>query len=257
MKKRIYIVPVKSACNANCSFCITKTQERFLSHLPHYLKDFKQFILTLDKISQQTNIEEFEITGGGEPFLHRRLDSVCGYIKAFFPQAYIKIYTNGFVLPANPIKRIDEINLSRVHHNSERNNEIYQSSKQNEIVEALKYFKKNYKKVRLNVVMMKGYIDSLYEVEQLIDVTDQYVDQFFIRELFEKCDLEKEKYVNLEVEHPKVKMDKTKDYCGSQPIIGSDGILYSDWTYRKRMDLTQKDLGYIIKQGIIENKKGE
>jgi molybdenum cofactor biosynthesis enzyme MoaA len=251
-KRRIYIVPVKSACNANCSFCITKTQEKYLSHLPHYLKDFQQFILTIDKISQKTNIEEFEITGGGEPFLHRRLESICLYIKAFFPQTYIKIYTNGFILPARPIKKIDEINLSCVHYISEKNNEIYKSSKQNELIESLKYFHQHYQKVRLNVVMMKGYIDSLHEVKQLIDATDRYVDQYFIRELFEKCDLEKDKRINLEIDHPKVKMDRTKDYCGSQPIIGSDGILYPDWTYRKRMDLTQEDLGHILKQSRKE-----
>jgi molybdenum cofactor biosynthesis enzyme MoaA len=254
VKKRIYIVPVKSACNADCSFCITKSQQKYLSHLPHYLQDFQQFCSTLDKIQRQTSIEEFEITGGGEPFLHPRLESIVAYLKLFFPKCYIKIYTNGFLLPVKPIKQIDEINLSRIHYDSEKNNEIYRSSKQNEIVQALKYFKDNHKKVRLNIIMMKGYIDSQEKLEQTISVTDKYVDQYFVRELFEKCDYEKDKYTSFEAAHPKVKMDITKDYCGDLPIIGSDGILYSDWTYRKRMDLTKHDFGHILERAIIETK---
>lgn len=252
MKKRIYFVPVKTACNADCSFCITKTQEQKIAHMPQLLTDTKQFADTLRSLSR-IGIDEFEITGGGEPFLHKSFQLLIDMIKSRFLNSYIKVYTNGFIL--KEIYGIDELNISRVHWDSTKNNEIYQSVYQNNLMDALDFYRPLVSKIRLNIVMMKGYIDSEEKLRELINKTEDYVDTYFVRTLFSQCDLEKSKYVNFSCDHPKVKYDATGDYCGTQAVIGQDGKLYWNWDYVDEVDLEDEQLNDKLMNNIQQNKK--
>ncbi|MDP3990079.1 MAG: radical SAM protein [archaeon] len=202
--KRLYLVPVRDACNSNCSFCYMKEKKIDVS-IPQYM-DFDKLEEIIEEI--QDEINEVEITGGGEPLIHKEIGRIIELFKA--KKIYTKMYTNGFLLKEIPL--VDEINLSRVHWDSQINNRFYHSSQQNDLEAVLKHYQKFAKKIRMQTILLKGAIDSADKALEFIERYEDLVDVFMFRTLFPECDLEKEHFVPyFDLNHPKVKMDQTLD----------------------------------------------
>ena len=226
---RFYFIPVKYACNADCVFCITEIEKlkpgfqavRGTMKIDDVLRGNLQLAADL-------GMDEVEITGGGEPFLHPRLQELVLEIRDFLPAARIKIYTNGFRL--REIRGIDELNLSRAHDDSGINQAIFRSKEQNELQDALGFFRPFFKTIRLQVPLMQGALDT---PEKLIAFAERQknADLIVARPLFDGVHLGKERYVRFEVQHPKIKLDRTGDYCGMRPVIAADGNFYRDWNF--------------------------
>src|SRR3989344_1498299 len=106
--KRMYVIPVRNVCNADCSFCYMKEKKNLSG--PQFMNVSKLERKVKNLFGQ---FNEAEITGGGDPTLHPEINRI---IKFFMEnRVYTKMYTNGFLL--REIEKIDEINISRVHFN--------------------------------------------------------------------------------------------------------------------------------------------
>ncbi len=220
--KRLYLIPVRDACPANCTFCYMKEKEI----------DYKkpQFIdvSKLEKaISGIDDFEEVEITGGGDPLLHKDIQEIIN----LFRGKYVKLYTEGFLL--KEISGIDELNLSRVHWNSSINNFFYRSKLQNELDETLNFYRPKVGKIRMQTILIKGAIDSIEKIKEFVTIYENKVDIFMFRELFPACSLEKDKFVGyFDFSHPKVMFDRTLDsYSRDLYFIESDSVVHNDFQY--------------------------
>ena len=188
---RLYLIPVMYQCNANCTFCVSDqdaVKAKFLSKPPYLSISALQE--TLEQYSA-VRVREVEITGGGEPFLHPYLQDVVNSVRNTWSSAYIKLYTNGF--RHKLISGVDELNISRIHDDTPKNNELYRASKPTDLVETLKFFRPMVSKIRLQVTTIKGYVDSPEAALALIERLEPLVDVFVFRPLFDSCALEKDK----------------------------------------------------------------
>lgn len=224
---RLYLLPVMYECNAACTFCISDIDAPKFQAKPPYFP-IATLLKSLEKYAA-LSVKEVEITGGGEPFLHPQLQNIIDALRYTWPSIYIKLYTNGF--RHRPIRGVDELNISRCHDDTEKNNELYRATKPTDLIETLAYFRPMVPKIRLQVTTLKGYIDSPEAAIALIERVPM-VDTFVFRPLFDKCGLEKDKYVEFKVDHPKAKNDLTGDYCDTRPILATDGVLYHDWSFQ-------------------------
>jgi organic radical activating enzyme len=231
---RVYLIPVKYACNADCTFCITereKLQPAFAA-LGEYLPA-DRLREVLQPLPEE--VTEIEVTGGGEPFLHPKLPEILEQIRSWRPSVKIKLYTNGFLL--RPIPPVDELNISRCHDDTARNQEVYRGRRPTDLEAAARFFRPFAESIRLQVPLMRGYIDSPQAAEAMIGRCRSFIDGFVFRPLFPSVALEQDKAVRFAFTHPLAKMDDLQpDYCGSRPVIGSSGVLYRDWTFTQPMD---------------------
>jgi len=228
---KLYILPVTYACNSNCTFCITKAnaKEKGLLNLPKEM-NMTRFQESIQIVKSKIPIEKIEVTGGGEPFLCNNLTEMLPLLRNLFPETYIKLYTNGFVL--KEITGIDELNISRAHWDSDINYKFFRSQQQNDLQDVLKYYRSQVKYLRVSIPMLKGAIDKPSDLETMIDKMGYLVDQFVVRDLFEgtKNHLD---YCNFNFNHPKVKIETTDVVENYNLVIPSDGNLYNKWDFRK------------------------
>ncbi len=223
--RRLYLVPVREVCNADCTFCYMNEKA---------VDEQKPQFIRLEKLVEniapfEGRFNQVEITGGGEPTLHQKLPEIL----RLFEGTYRKMYTNGFSLRDLP--SFEEVNISRVHGDSQINNRFYRSKSQNDLGLAIDHYRKITEKVRVQTVLLRGAIDSR---EKLLDFVTRYeerVDVFMFRMLFPKCSLEKAKMVTYEevfIEHPKVVFDKTlDDYSRPLYFIGTDGKVHETFQF--------------------------
>lgn len=109
---KLYVIPTENLCNARCAFCITKYR--------HYKNNF----LNLDRLKEilsKNNFEKIEITGGGEPSLHPKINSILDVCTQKCPT---QIYTNGHLILSSKPKNLIYICLSRAHYDDDRNQQI-------------------------------------------------------------------------------------------------------------------------------------
>lgn len=233
MSQKVYIVPVKKACNANCKFCISKetasnsVQEMMNLSDPTVLKNLQNSLSKVKKMG----INKIEVTGGGEPFLNRQLQSIINQIRSVFPNAFLKLYSNGFLL--TPIQGVDELNISRSHHNSLINNKIYQSKYQNDLLEALSFFRPMVPRLRVCTVMLKDIMDSSEEYLKMINHLDGLVDEFVLRPLIPEKTSCLPMQANFTITHPLVKIDEIDCHCSKHMVIAPNGLIYEDFSFRQ------------------------
>lgn len=231
---RVYLIPVKYACNADCTFCITEIEKikPGFNAMTGTMKP--DSIIDNLKRCADYGVNEVEVTGGGEPYLNKDLDKIVENIRTYIPNSYIKVYTNGF-----RFREIffDEINVSRAHYDKDINNDIYRSKEQNDLFESLTYFRKYCNILRWKLPLMTGAIDT---PEKLLSLPAMFpmVDKIVGTPLFDKVPLAKDRYVKFaeDIVHNNIKMDKTGDYCGLQPIIAADGVFYKNWDFDTHFD---------------------
>jgi len=229
---KCYVLPTQVLCNADCVFCATKFYQPNAQNSFMQLDNWFDCALGTVKKSQ---IQKFEITGGGEPCLNSRLFSIIQRISDEMPQAQIKLYSNGSILRSIPL--VEQVNISRVHWNSKTNNKFmrFRSNKVSHIVDALSFFRPFAKQLRLSIPIVKGGIDSAKAVEKLLLLTDSIVDEYILRPLFEITPNKQNYFCDFEFDHPKVVIDRHScEYDESRhlTIWAPNNQIYDNWALK-------------------------
>ena len=159
----IYI-KIPNICNANCSFC-NKNKEEIPFNVEGMVAGVRQ-------IMSKVTVSAISITGG-EPFkdvvLLRRIIMALNIVAVGVP---ISINTNGLnlreAISLEPY--VQKLHISRHHYDDEINKEMFGGANVptlKEIKEVIAATRKNF--IQLNCVLVKGYIDSIEEVEKYLD----------------------------------------------------------------------------------------
>lgn len=224
MKEKCYIIPVQKECNCSCLFCISKSRD--YNKNEHFLKCDDRFIKNIYQL-KQNGIKRFEITGGGEPFLNSSLQQLIYVVKMIIPDSYIKLYTNGNIL--KKIDGIDELDISVVSNDIGINNKFMHGNNIT-LDEKLKFFNDNNIKIRLSIPLIKGGIDDVVKLREMIDSTSIYVSEYVVRTLYpHTLNLEK-LYVDFKFDDNRVIFERNNDVSDFYGhILWSDNNIYSDW----------------------------
>jgi pyruvate formate-lyase activating enzyme-like uncharacterized protein len=224
---KCYVVPISLACNADCTFCASKSYG--LNKVREVMPLNSEFDSVLVRL-MELGINRFEITGGGEPTLNPQLDHIIKYIRASSKSLFLKMYTNGQRIVE--IEPIQELNISRVHWNDEIN-ERYMKFRQPIVALrniAVAYRNMGVHSIRLSVPLIKGAIDSSAKMLELVERTSGYIDRYVFRPLYLDTPPGQLDTVDVHVEHPLIEIDRAA--CGhNRPNIiwAPDHKLYSSW----------------------------
>ena len=181
------IVVGTAACNAKCPYCISKMTPKQGVNLKEQEINWHNFDKAC-RLSQIYNVSTVLFTGKGEPTLYP--DQVTDFLKHMkkFDFPIIEIQSNGLFMKdfAKYKEYLEEwhnlglntIAISIVHYKDNRNKEIYTlDSEYPSLEETIKKLHNLGFSIRLSVIMVKGYIDSIEEVKNLIEFS-------------KKCDVE-------------------------------------------------------------------
>ncbi|MBI2310401.1 hypothetical protein HYU90_01055 [Candidatus Collierbacteria bacterium] len=245
---KAYIVPVENVCNARCFFCITMFKKE---------KEYGTFLETknLGKLKCLQGIDSLEITGGGEPLIHPKIDEIVKTSCQILPAT---LYTNGKLLSRlgrEVLKRLRRVTISR-HHFDETTNEKVMGIKYEDqvITETIK----RGANVRLTAVLCKRGMSSVDEVwDYLLWGKSMGVKNVQIRQFFEfgytpeikseivrtepilrglllthpELRFKEEKYPTIYLGDLKAEFEGDKCACSAGvPNLRGDGKLYFGWT---------------------------
>lgn len=171
---KLYVVPVENNCNADCLFCTTK------------FKNDKEFgnLLDISDLLQINSMEvkKIEITGGGDPFLHPKIDRIINYC---VKKAPTQIYTNAALL--NPLKdagilrKLSYLCISRSHYDETANKRIMGIHQNVNI----NYLAKSGVLIKLSLVMCRSGITNADDLKKFLDWSKQKgIKKVVIRRLF-------------------------------------------------------------------------
>jgi molybdenum cofactor biosynthesis enzyme MoaA len=154
-------VKITNHCNGKCPFCIEKDgyapQEASVQELikaTNLLTDYKKVLIL-----------------GGEPFLYPYLEQ---YLVGIFPyKDEIYITTNGsafnFDNLDNIAKRLKTVNISLMHYDLDYNAAVVGPTiKLYNLMKAIEIFQDNNVSVRINVNLIKGFIDNKKRIDKMI-----------------------------------------------------------------------------------------
>lgn len=224
---KCYVLPIALACNADCVFCVSKTYG--LEKVGSVMLVDDAFDDTLAELGKR-DVSRFEITGGGEPTLHKHLDRIIQKIYELDDGVFIKLYTNGVKLVR--IGMIDEINISRVHWDNEVNDRYMRFRKPSMSLERVSewYRKTGAKTIRLSIPLIPGVIDSREKVLEFVSRTERFVDRYVCRPLYPFTPLEEFGRVDISLDHHLIEVDL--EACAdnrSNLIWSTDHTLYRSW----------------------------
>jgi molybdenum cofactor biosynthesis enzyme MoaA len=138
------------------------------------------------KLAQQNGVSTALITGKGEPTLYPgTLLGTAEVLTKYFP--LVELQTNGYKLGTTYLeelykKGLTTVIVSMVHYDNNKNNEIYNFPKPQILEFLIKNIHDAGLSVRLSCIMLKGYIDSVEEVDKLISFAKEHrVEQLTIR----------------------------------------------------------------------------
>jgi len=235
VNKKCYIIPIEKLCNCDCEFCISKSRNYNKANRINYILDIDDNFIENINLLKKRGIKRFEITGGGEPFLHRKLDVIVSLIRKIIPGSYIKVYTNGNILRSIP--GVDEINISVCHYDTVTNNKFMHSSVSIDIIDKLKFFKNcNLNtKIRLSIPLIKGAIDCKEKLDKFVELTHEYVDEYVVRTLYPGTPFIEDLYIDFDYKREGVIIERDNNVDDfDELILWSDGNIYSDWSLYKR-----------------------
>jgi len=152
---RLYIIPTENDCNATCPCCTTKLKKetRFGERL-----DSKH----LEKI-RDLDVDEIHISGGGEPFLNKR---ICEIISKCIDKAPTEVYTNGQNVLARGcrLRKLKYLCVSRLH-NEEGKNIKLMGVKRFRILDMHRLFVP----LKLSIVLMKKCVSNARELRKFLN----------------------------------------------------------------------------------------
>ena len=234
---KLYVLPVESACDAHCSFCITKFRKVARKQLL-VIEDLRE---ALEKVA----VEKIEITGGGEPTLHPQLETIIALCAG---KARTQLYTHGAHLRGN-VGLLESLCVSRAHYDDAENERIMGIEYDfNTIIQ-------NGVPLKLSLLLHASGIQTVNEVKKYLQWAQGKAKEVVIRQLFEhdyqgKLDGEfvsSEKiFRQLNVTHYsltpqenpvftwgnlKVEMEYRSCACEmDNPVLHADGRLYQGWS---------------------------
>lgn len=156
-----FYINITNLCNAKCEFCCNGQNKDFRKLDMNFLKEALDIVH--DKVSR------ISISGGETMInaidLENLLKLIDGYGRC------ITINTNGSFLARNvdmlnQFYNIESIQLSRHHYDDEKNNEIFKIKTLS--FDDMKKLNLN-ADLRINCLLIKGYIDSLDEVKNYLE----------------------------------------------------------------------------------------
>jgi len=236
---KLYVVPVENECNATCPCCITrfKKETEFGDRL-----DIKH----LSKI-KDLDIDEIEINGGGEPFMHKRIAEV---ISACIDKAPTQVYTNGaFVVQRGArLRNLLYLCLSRLHYDEKKNFKLM----------GVRYkpldIQKLFAPIKMSLVLMKGGISDARELRRYFrwaneigakaivirqmsdfdyptDVQKRFVSSQKIFDDLCISDYENNEQGNIIFRSKKMQVEvETKSVEEINPVMRADGNIYKGWS---------------------------
>jgi len=258
---KIYLIPVESACNGKCNFCITKFRKRINSEFIDLSK-----LKELDKFK---NIQKIEITGGGEPSFHPKIDEIINFCSKKWVTS---IYTNGSFSPDKNSKI--EICVSRIHYDNKINEQIM----------GVKYDFDKYNgfKVKLSLMLHKEGINSIDELEKyLFWAKEKGVKKVVIRKIAYNNtwkSYQTSKKYNIDIDDSCIQKIEEKygdfvefdlESCNAYNpnlLMRSNGKFYLDWdslspipreefiiSFLKKISLTSTCIGRKVSSIILKN----
>lgn len=181
MKIQTYsILAGSEACNARCSFCISKMtppQGVELKEPEVNWRNFRKGAL----LAKQGGVTTAMITGKGEPTLFPK--QISKYLAALeeFQFPFIELQTNGIQIAENKErynhfledwynKGLTTVAVSIVHYDQEKNRQIYLPYKKSyiDLPDLIENFHDKGLSVRLTAIMLDGFIDNVNDLEKLI-----------------------------------------------------------------------------------------
>jgi molybdenum cofactor biosynthesis enzyme MoaA len=199
------VVVGNKACNAKCPFCISKITPEQGKLVPEKDVNWRNFDIAC-RLAQRAGVTTVLLTGKGEPTLHSSLIyTYLNHLNRYkFP--FVELQTNGIALKPREMKEwydmgLTTICLSVVHWSPIQNHKIYQPNVQKgymNVAATVKNIHKAGLMTRLSCMLLKGYVDSVNEVKNLIAFCKDYgIKQLTIRPIDapEKADTEQSKWV--------------------------------------------------------------
>ena len=166
---KLYVLPLEKACNAKCKWCIT-----------NYRNTVKREILelgNLEKILSGKSFDKIEITGGGEPMLHPKINEI---IEMCSDKAVTIMYTNGtFLEKLSRSIRLKELCISVASYDLEKNKEIMGVFPDVNYALALGI------PLKFSLLLHKSGINKRGDVLKYLDWASDRAEKVVVRQLFE------------------------------------------------------------------------
>jgi len=204
---KLYVLPVETKCNAKCGFCITRVRERTgVLCAEDYLRvsDLKS---TLNRI----RATKIEITGGGEPTLHPRIEEI---IDLCCSRANTQMYTNGSLASQiRNLARLNKLCISRAHYSDSQNERIMGIS-----YDIRELLKKTHS-IKLSLMLCWGGISNSQDLGFYLDWANSFTGNVVVREMFNLAyGAAKNQYVSIVDTFQKLGIEADR-YSGRNPII--------------------------------------
>ncbi|MBU2576607.1 MAG: radical SAM protein [Nanoarchaeota archaeon] len=178
---KLYVIPVATCCNASCKYCITKSRKTCG-------KEFLEISDLKDKL-KIVNPNEIEITGGGEPFLHPKINEIIAECSKV---AKTQIYTNASKLDLlDPNLNLNFVCISRAHYSDESNKEIMGVDCLAENIKKIPY------SLKFSLLLHKSGISNVKDFEEYLNWAKNLgAKKVVVRQLFDG--LPEEEYISTE-----------------------------------------------------------
>jgi len=167
------------ACNAKCPFCVAKMTEGF--HANNRVPEFSKLSIS-SRFAVMNGVNTVLLTGKGEPTLFpKEIGGCLMVLKSKFP--LIELQTNGLVFADKnkwrPIledwsgQGLTHVALSIVHYYNADNGRIYCGAdvpyEYPDLMTTIDFLVNLGFSVRLNCIGLKGYIDNIQKIKELLD----------------------------------------------------------------------------------------
>jgi len=198
---KLYVIPVESACNAHCPYCINQFRNLGNSFLS--IGDLENCL------GEIGFLDAIEISGGGEPTLHSEIEKI---VNVCANKARTQMYSNGSLLDSfslDILKRLNPLCISRAHYDSEKNDSIM----------GVRYSEDIFSRglnIKLSAVLFKRGVDSPEEVEKYISWAKGKASNIVFRPLFEDVN-----YLS-EIKDRIVSLDSFAKYFGFSILEGKN-----------------------------------
>lgn len=193
---RLYI-KLTDVCNANCLFCANGETKDFGDI------DFSKLEFIIRYLLDKNLLHGISITGG-EPMVNPdKMNDLLNLIYGIEPNMEVAISTNGFNLREfvnmEYVNNLESIHISRHHYEDRINENIFGSklvANTDDIVYLLDSLDDK-RIININTMVMKGYIDNLFEIKKMLDyVGDIGVYKNGFVSLMKCNDYSKEHFIN-------------------------------------------------------------